>query len=112
VTCALGLQAAVEKPNRRFFNGDAAGLSLGMGLHSGPLVAGNIGTSRRVNYTVIGATVNIAAHLEDVAGPGEVIITQDTRDLLGDRFEVQEKKPVRVKGKSEPLRIYNVTGKR
>lgn len=111
VCCALAIQDAVGSPDRRFFTGDAAGLSIGMGLHSGPLVAGNIGSARRVDYTMIGDTVNIAARLEGVAGPGEVIITEATRSLLEDRFELQKKRPVQVKGKSEPLRIYNVKKK-
>ncbi|MFW6181697.1 MAG: adenylate/guanylate cyclase domain-containing protein [Spirochaetota bacterium] len=111
VSCALAIQGAVSSPERRFFTGEAAGLAIGMGLHSGPLVAGNIGSTRRVDYTMIGDTVNIAARLEGVAGPGEVIITEDTRRLLDDRFELEARDPVQVKGKTEPLHIYNVTRK-
>jgi class 3 adenylate cyclase/PAS domain-containing protein len=111
VSCALAIQEAVSSPERRFFTGEAAGLAIGMGLHSGPLVAGNIGSTRRVDYTVIGDTVNIAARLEGVAGPGEVIITEDTRRLLDDRFDLETRAPVKVKGKSGPLCIYNVKKK-
>ncbi len=108
VTCALEIQQSVASKKRSFFRGEAEHLRIGIGLHSGPLVAGNLGSIRRMNYTVIGDTVNVAARLEGVAGPGEVIITHDTREYLGDRFLLEERKPVKVKGKAQPLRIYNV----
>lgn len=112
VTCAVEIQDTVNAKNRTFFTGKASKLRIGIGMHTGPLVAGNLGSARRMDYTVIGDTVNVAARLEGVAGPGEVIITGDTRRHLGDVFEIEERKPVSVKGKSKPIEIYNVVGKR
>ncbi|HSV56451.1 MAG TPA: adenylate/guanylate cyclase domain-containing protein, partial [Magnetospirillaceae bacterium] len=106
VSCALEIQKLIEDPGRTFFRGDAAHLRVGIGLHSGYLVAGNLGSTRRMNYSVIGDTVNVAARLEGVARAGEVIITEDTRVLLGDSFQLEAKDPVKVKGKAEPIRIY------
>lgn len=63
-----------------------------------------------MNYSVIGDTVNVAARLEGVAKAGEVIITQATKELLGDAFELEEREAVRVKGKTEPIRIYRAVG--
>jgi adenylate cyclase len=108
VACSLEIQDLVRSKRRSFFKGDAANLKIGIGMHTGPIVAGNLGSSRRMNYTVIGDTVNVAARLEGVAGPDEVIITQTTRDYLGERFRLEERKPVRVKGKSQPLHIFRV----
>lgn len=71
-------------------------------------MAGNLGSARRLNYSVIGDTVNVAARLEGVAKGGEIIITQDTRDLLGDRFKLKEQEPVKVKGKTQPIHIFSV----
>ncbi len=108
VSCAVEIQELVRSTSRKFFKGIASGLKVGIGMHSGPLVAGNLGSQRRMDYSVIGDTVNIAARLEGVAAAGEVIITQVTRDLIGDHFKLKELEPVTVKGVEKPLHIFNV----
>ena len=112
VTCALEIQKLIEDPKRTFFRGDAEHLRVGIGMHTGYLVAGNLGSSRRMNYSVIGDTVNVAARLEGVAKAGEVIITEDTRGLLGSSFQLEEREPVKVKGKVEPIHIYRAVKRR
>lgn len=109
VSCALQIQNLVNSKSRKFWKGAASNLSVGIGMHSGPIVAGNLGSSRRMNYTVIGDTVNIAARLEGVAGPGEVIITKDTYEYIKNDFKAKQLKPVKVKGKEKPLEIFSVT---
>ncbi|MBI9098010.1 MAG: guanylate cyclase [Spirochaetaceae bacterium] len=108
VTCALEIQKLINSKKRHFFKGYAENLKVGIGLHSGFLVAGNLGSSRRMDYTIIGDTVNIAARLEGVAEAGEVIITQSTKEKLSDLFRLEKRTPVKVKGKSKPIHIYNV----
>ena len=108
VTCALEIQKLVASEARRFFVGEASKLKVGIGMHTGALVAGNLGSAQRMNYTVIGDTVNIAARLEGVAKAGDIIITQNTRNHLDDLFNLEKLIPVSVKGKSKPIPIYNV----
>ncbi len=108
VCSAVELQELIRSNKRSFFKGKASELSVGIGIHTGDLVAGNLGSKQRMDYSVIGDTVNVAARLEGVAGRGEVIITEVTRDLLGDRFKLEERKPVQVKGKSKPIHIFKV----
>ena len=110
VSTALSIHELVRSRDRTFFKGDASKLKISIGMSSGPLVAGNVGSSRRMDYTVLGDTVNTAARLESIAEAEEVIITQATRDLIGDRFQIEQRKPVRVKGKAEALTIFNVKG--
>ena len=110
VTCAVEIQNLVKSSNRNFFKGRAEHLAVGFGMHTGDLVAGNLGSSRRMDYTVIGDTVNLAARLEGVSGAGEIIITEDTRNCLDDRFLLEKRDPVKVKGKVKPIHIYNVAG--
>jgi class 3 adenylate cyclase len=52
--------------------------------------------------------VNVAARLEGIAGPSEVVVTEHTRELLGDRFKLEEREPVKVKGKADPIHIFSV----
>ena len=111
VACALDIQKLIGDPRRSFFHGEAEHLQVGIGVHTGYLVAGNLGSARRMNYSIIGDTVNIAARLEGVAKAGEVIITESTRDLLGKAFACEERDSVKVKGKAESIKIYRALAK-
>mgnify|MGYP001002105555 CR=1 FL=1 len=106
VSCALEIQSLIADPKRRFFRGEAEHLRVGIGVHTGYLVAGNLGSARRMNYSIIGDTVNVAARLEGVAKAGEVIITSDTKELLGKEFQLEKRDSVLVKGKAEPISIF------
>jgi PAS domain S-box-containing protein len=112
VSCALAIQDLVGSSKRKFFTGDASSLRIGIGMHTGPLVAGNLGSDRRMDYSVIGDTVNVAARLEGIAGPGEVVITKATKDLLSDGFKLEHRDAVKVKGKAEPIDIFNVKSRK
>ena len=108
VRCAVDIQKLVASKDRKFFKGTAQSLKIGIGMHTGPLVAGNLGSSRRMDYSMIGDTVNLAARLEGVAGPDEIIITGTTRNMLDESFNLEKRTSVKVKGKKEPIEIYNV----
>ena len=84
--------------------------TVGMGVNTGDVVMGNLGSSSRMNYTVIGDNVNVAARLYNVAKGGEIIISETTYAECKDLVEVDELEPVSVKGKAKPIAIYNVKG--
>ncbi|MCL2764205.1 MAG: PAS domain-containing protein [Treponema sp.] len=110
VCCALAIQETVRSSKRKFFRNAASRLRIGIGINTGTLVAGNLGSVQRMDYSVIGDTVNLAARLEGVAGPDEVIISHETRKEFDDVFKLEERPAVRVKGKEKPIKIYNVLG--
>ena len=110
VLCALAIQDMVRSSKRKFFRKDAERLRIGIGINTGALIAGNLGSLQRMDYSVIGNTVNLAARLEGIAGPDEVIISQTTRDKLGDMFRLEKKREVRIKGIEDSIRVYNVLG--
>ena len=81
---------------------------IGTGINSGVLVAGNIGSAKKMEYTVIGDTVNVASRLNGLAGNGEVIISRATLDMLDGAAKVEAMPPAKVKGKTEPIEVYKV----
>ena len=85
--------------------------TVGMGLNTGEVVMGNLGSSDRLNYTVIGDNVNTAARLYNVAKGGQTIISETTYEEVKDLVVVNELEPVMVKGKEKPLRIFEVIRK-
>jgi adenylate cyclase len=85
--------------------------TVGMGINTGEVVMGNLGSSDRLNYTVIGDSVNTASRLYNVAKGGQTIISESTYHEVRDHFIVNELTPVFVKGKVLPLRNFEILGR-
>ena len=85
-------------------------IRIGIGVHSGPLIAGNIGSDRKMEYTVIGDTVNIASRVQDLTKDFgvEIIITQGCYEATGKSVPVRPLPPVHVKGKELALTVFEV----
>ena len=83
-------------------------LQIGIGINTGFVTVGNIGSDIHRDYTVIGNQVNVAARLESAAKAGQILISQRTYSHIRDLFEVEELGEIIVKGIHSPVKIYNV----
>jgi adenylate cyclase len=82
-----------------------------VGINSGLAVVGNVGTEKRVDYTVLGSSVNIASRLESgVAKPGQVVISQNTMDRIMGSFETESLGEFALKGLQQKMPVFAVTG--
>lgn len=110
VACALAMQDAMVEVNRRNHELGLPELAIGIGINTGDVVAGNIGSEAYAKYSVIGAPVNMAARLEAKAGRGEVLISQSSYDEALGTVRLVETREVQVKGFTDPVRAYRVVG--
>jgi adenylate cyclase len=112
VQAALMMRAALLGMNRDRRAGDRQNppIRIGCGINTGIVTAGQIGSERRMEYTVVGDPVNLASRMEELNKPlgTDILITEDTWRLIGDKLIAEEMPPVRVKGKEKALRIFAV----
>jgi adenylate cyclase len=106
VRCALSMQQRLKGVT--FAKFPDLRLHMGVGINTGTVLAGNIGSERRTDYTVIGNEVNVAQRFESNAGPGQILITGGTYEYVKDAVEVRELGQLRVAGKQDGVLAYDV----
>ncbi len=111
VRAALAITRTLEAWNRDRVAEGADPIQIRVAIHSGPVVVGDIGSASRVDYTVLGNTVNIAARLEEfVATPGAIVVGETTYDAIKHLFAVEPLGDVPLKGLSKKISAFRICG--
>jgi len=108
--CALEMIAALEELNRKWAEQERRPIAIGIGLNTGPVNVGNMGSDKRLAWTVMGDNVNLASRLEGMTKQyrARVIISESTYDQVAHQFVAREVDRIRVKGKKQPVVIYEL----
>lgn len=106
--CAVEIHRKIAELNSSGMDWDIA---VGIGINSGDMIMGAMGSEERMDYTVLGDNVNLGARLCSAAGKNQTIISEGSYSFIQDksRYVINELEPIKVKGKSKPLTIYEVT---
>jgi adenylate cyclase len=110
VLTALHMREGVAGLNQRREEQGKEGVAIGIGVSAGEVVAGTVGTEDRMEYTVIGDSVNLAARLVANAKPGQILISHRTWQAVRDVVETRALGAIKVKGKEEEVEVYEVLG--
>lgn len=106
VRAAVAMQSAVMSLEIPTMEG--VRLQTGIGITTGEVIAGNVGSVRRMHYAVVGDPVNVAARLQTAAGPGQILIDEATHDAVGGLITSQDLGSLRLAGKGDWVRAFNV----
>ena len=107
---ALEMQASLTDLNARHETHGLPPFEIGIGINTGEVVAGYIGSSQALEYTVIGDPVNTGARLCSLAKPGQTLLSEGTIAKLTSSFAFEELPQEKVKGKALPIRVFELIG--
>ncbi|HUQ05799.1 MAG TPA: adenylate/guanylate cyclase domain-containing protein [Kofleriaceae bacterium] len=110
VSCALDMQLALPAVNARHRQMGLPTLEMGVGVHTGEVVAGNIGSRRRAKYGVVGSPVNLTARIESYTVGGQILVSEVSANAAGADLRIDGTMEVRAKGFNEPVTVYEVGG--
>jgi class 3 adenylate cyclase len=108
LAAAEDMMRFLETANESFRERYGVKLELGIGINSGEVLVGNIGSDKRMEYTVIGDVVNVAARLEGIARPNQVLLADSTKELAEDAFEINYLGEKAVTGRKAMTKVYEL----
>ncbi|MBN1208563.1 MAG: HAMP domain-containing protein [Myxococcaceae bacterium] len=110
VGCAVEMQRAMEGVNEGLRGEGLSALEMGIGIHTGEVVAGNVGSHKRAKYTVTGSAVNLASRIESFTAGGQILVSERTLRAAGPDVEAGERMEVEAKGVKGKLILHEVLG--
>jgi class 3 adenylate cyclase len=106
IRCAVDIQKAMRDDNRS--HADEAQMDIGIGIVTGEVIMGSIGSDDRSDFTIIGSNVNLCARLCSAAGPGEILLGESTYERVRDLVAARKQESITVKGFSDPVPVYKM----
>jgi len=110
VACGLAMQLAMGEVNERLAAKGASELEMGVGIHTGRVIVGNIGSLRRTKYAAVGANVNLAGRIESFTTGGQLLISESTREKIQAPLRIDAEFSVEPKGATSSLQLFEVGG--
>lgn len=110
VACAIEMQLAMDTVNLINADNGLPEIFIGIGINTGSVSAGHVGSDLHNEYTVIGANVNLASRIEAHSLRGQVLISKSSYEIVKDMVQIGHRREVSVKGKTEPVCLYEVKG--
>jgi adenylate cyclase len=110
VRAAIAMQRSIARLNERWASQGRPEIGVGIGINHGEVFAGNIGSHRRLEYTVIGDAVNVAARLCAQASPGEILVSEALLGVVRDQVSAEFLPEMALKGKAQVVQVYRVRG--
>ncbi|HEU5041133.1 MAG TPA: adenylate/guanylate cyclase domain-containing protein [Gemmatimonadales bacterium] len=108
VRAAVAMQRAIDDLNRKWAAAGGPEIGVGIGINYGEVFAGNIGSHRRLEYTVLGDAVNVAARLCAEAGPGEILVTEPLLGVVREQVDTEFLPELALKGKAQVVQVYRL----
>ena len=110
IACAVEMQLAMAEVNETMKAWKFPNLEMGIGIHTGEVVVGNIGSEHRTKYGVVGSPVNLTYRIESFTIGGQILTSEATLNAAGPTVELADKQLVYPKGVSEPIAVYDIAG--
>ncbi len=110
VACALEMELAMEEVNARNREAGYPEVAMGIGINTGDIVVGNIGSSKRTKYGVVGHHVNLTSRIESYTVGGQILVSESTLEACKDILKIDDQVEVMPKGVKEPIIIYEIGG--
>jgi adenylate cyclase len=110
LSCALSMQLAMDVVNTENAKENLPPLEMGIAIHTGDVVVGNIGSDRRTKYGVVGPPVNITGRIESYTVGGQILVSQQTLDGAGDQIALGDKLEIVAKGAKAPISVFPLLG--
>jgi adenylate cyclase len=108
VNSAIAMQIKADQIDQNLAAENGLRLKVGIGIATGTVFSGILGSLRKKEFSSIGMAVNIASRLQGMAGAGEILISEETYSKIKGRLDANSLPPVRVKGIDEPMTVYRV----